>query len=820
MEFLRIMRGAKTLLPLCLLALPDVGAQAMDKIAPDAGKFIVTYQENEIITETFKSDADGGSETEAEAKSGGVTQKFHISLKARQGRVSKIVTEAKPGGKFTLEVNGAIGKLTTDLAPKAKEVKLPANLYPFATIAAPHLLANVVAAYDKGKGGAQTFDFVYANVLGPQGVIQGKLTLTSQGAKPRQIGGKTVPVVRYVVGLPTPVGEQEMELATDTNGRVLMLSMATQKIYAARDGYQELTQPDTPTDPTLSKPTHEVKKETVKIAMRDGVKLTADVYRPAEDGKYPVILQRSCYGRTKALEATSYAKRGYVFVSQDVRGKFDSEGAWKPFVNEARDGYDSVEWCASQPWSTGNVGMIGGSYLGFVQWAAARENPPHLKCLIPIVSPPDPFFNVPYAFGAFLLQSDTWWTAIVEGKGMNSIPTYSSLAPFKTLPVSDVDKAVFGHHVDFFQEWLRHPTNDAYWQQVNFNDRMKTMPDIPALHVSGWFDGDGIGTKRNYAAMAAAHPNQRLIYGPWSHAVNTSTKIGTLNFGPQSARDLDTLYLRWFDHWLKGVDNGVDREKPVEAFLMGHNEWRQFTAWPPKEATETRWYFHSAGHANADKSDGKLSLSKPSAEEKPDHFTYDPAHPYIPGDEETAVKADANAKNVKNIQNAKTSQKDSTTRKDEATTGDSDAHILTYTTDALEKEVIVAGPIEVHLAASTSARDTDWFAMLQDIGPDGKALNLCQGIIRARFRNGFEKAVLLTPGEIADYTLDLWALGNVFQKGHKIRVIASSSCFPLYDRNLNTGDNNGTTTKMVIAHQTVLHDDAHLSYLSLPTLAE
>lgn len=718
----------------------------------------------------------------------------------------QIVADAKPGGKFTLDVNGTSGKLATDLSPKVKDVKLPALLYPFASVNAPHLAAGLVAAYDKGKGGSQAFDIVYAHVLSPQGLIQGKVTVTSLGAKPRRIGGKTVPVVRYGISVPTPVGDQEMELATDDSGRLLMVSMATQKLYAVRDGYQELTQPDIPTDPTLSKPTHTVRKETVKIAMRDGVKLTADVYRPDEEGKFPVILQRTCYGRTKALEAMSYAKRGYVFVTQDVRGKFDSEGAWKPFVNEARDGYDSVEWCAAQSWSTGKVGMIGGSYLGFVQWAAARENSPHLKCLIPIVSPPDPFFNIPYAYGAFFLLPNVWWTAIVDGKGMNSIPTYTSIAPFKTLPVMDVDKAVLGHHVDFFQEWLRHPTNDAYWDQVNFNNRMKTMPDIPALHISGWFDGDGIGTKRNYAAMTAAgHPNQHLVYGPWSHAVNTSTKIGTMDFGPQSVRDLDTLYLRWFDHWLKGVDNGIEKEKPVEAFLMGRNEWRQFTAWPPPQATRTKWYFHSGGHANADKSDGKLSLSKPSASEKPDRFTYNPAKPYIPGDMEMAVKEGEDAKNA---QPAK------------PTPSDSDSQLLTYTTDALQKDVIVAGPIEAHLTAATSARDTDWFVMLQDIRPDGKALNLCQGILRARFRKGFEKAVLLTPNEVAEYTIDLWALGNVFQKGHKIRVLASSSCFPLYERNLNTGDNNGTTTKMVTAHQTILHDNAHLSYLTLPTLKD
>ena len=800
MRHARLTGGALTALFLSLLPL---SVRAADKIAPDEGKYIVTIQENEIIKGTFKTDSEGGSECDAEAKSGAASQTFHISVKGRQGKVLRIATEAKPGGKFTLEVNGTMGKLATDIAPQAKDVRLPANFYPFASVTAPYLLANVVAAYDKSKGGAQAFEVVYANTIGPQGVIQAKLTLTGLGAKPRLIGGKTVAIARYSVSIPTPVGEQEMELATDDNGRILMLSMATQKLFAVRDGYQELTQPEIPSDPTLSKPTHTVKKETLKIAMRDGVKLTADVYRPDGDGKFPVILQRTCYGRTGALEATSYAKRGYVYVAQDVRGKFDSEGVWKPFVNEARDGYDSVEWCAAQSWSNGKVGMIGGSYLGFVQWAAARENPPHLTCLIPIVSPPDPFFNVPYAYGAFFLQPNVWWTAIVDGKGMNSIPTFTSLKPFKTLPVTDVDKAVLGHHVDFFQEWLQHPTNDAYWDQVNFNTRMKTMPDIPALHISGWFDGDGIGTKRNYAAMTAAgHPNQHLVYGPWSHAVNTSTKIGPLDFGPQSVRDLDTLYLRWFDHWLKGVDNGTEKEKPVEAFLMGRNEWRQFTAWPPKEAMQTRWYFHSSGHANADKSDGKLSLSKPSAEENSDRFTYDPAKPFIPGGEENAAKQSDDAVSAAH------------------SSSDRDPQALTYTTDALLKDVVVAGPIELHLAASTSAKDTDWFAMLQDIGPDGRAINLCQGIIRARFRKGFVKPVLLTPNEVADYTIDLWALGNVFQKGHKIRVLASSSCFPLYDRNLNTGDNNGTTTRMAVASQTILHNNAHPSYLVLPTLAE
>lgn len=797
----------RNLIILCALAVMPLGtARADDKILSDEGRFTISVQETELGTTKFKSDADGGSESDVTIKQSTFVQKIHLSVKAKQDRITSITTEAHPGGTLTLDVDTANrlkGKMTLDLKPPVvKDVTLPARIHPYAEVLAPHLYRSILAAYDRSKGGAQIFDIVNVLRPGPKGIIQDKITLSSLGAKSRLIGGKSVIIARYGLGINSPVGQQEMELVTDTEGRVLMLSMATQKIYVVRDGYQELTQPEAPTDPTLSKPTYTIKKETVKITLRDGVKLTADVYRPDKDGKFPVILQRTPYGREKAFEATAYAKRGYVFVAQDVRGKFDSEGEWKPFVNEAHDGFDSVEWCAAQSWSTGNVGMIGGSYLGFVQWAAARENPPHLKCLIPIVSPPDPFFNIPYAYGAFFLWGDVWWTAIVEGKGMNAIPKFTDLALFKTLPVSDIDKAVLGHHVPFFQTWLKHNTDDAYWQQVDFNAAMKSLPRLPALHISGWFDGDGIGTKRNYAAMTdSGHADQHLIYGPWTHAVNTSTKIGELDFGPQSIRDLDTLYLRWFDHWLKGVDNGVEKEKPVEVFLMGSNEWRQFTAWPPKEASLTRWYFHSTGHANADKSDGKLSTDKPSAAEKPDHFTYDPARPLIPTGFEKAIRAGGDTDASAGVEEA-----------------NRDPQALLYTSETLKQDVIVAGPISVHLSAATSALDTDWFAGLMDVGPDGKEMGLCQNIVRARFRKGFAKAVVLKPGENVEYTVDLWATGNTFKKGHKIRVVVSSSFFPLYDRNLNTGDNNGTTTKMVIAKQTIYHDNAHLSYIVLPTL--
>lgn len=772
-------------------------------IKPDSGKFTVILQENEVAVETFKITADG-SEYDQKLSLAGQTVNLHNSTKIKNGVLTELTSGVGEGNKFLLTVAGDKSKIKIgEMA--AKDVKLPARLYP-ADPLTPHFFAYLVAAYDAKKGGTQKFDTVNTRSLGPNGVpIQMAFKLTAAETKARQIAGKTVQVSHYTLAAGSPIGDVDSDLYTDAEGRVLYWIMATQKLYAVRAGYEELAKPETPADPTLSQPTYKVKiEQKVMVAMRDGVKLAAEVYRPDAPGAFPVILQRTCYGRENAQEASSYAKRGYVFVAQDVRGRGDSAGEFHPLVFEPKDGYDSVEWCAGQPWSNGNVGMIGASYLGYVQWAAAREGNKHLKCLIPIVSPTDAMFNFPYAHGAFLLLSDLWWTNAVRGKTLNiEAPDkmLNNLELMKTLPVTDIDKKVFGTHIPFFQEWLRHSSNDAYWQQVSFTDRTKEIGPIPVLHVSGWFDGDGIGTKLNYAAMTkAGYPNQKLIYGPWTHALNTSTKIGTTDFGPESLRDLDTLYLRWFDHWLKGVDNGIDREPPVEVFLMGENKWRSFSAWPPKEAQMTRWYFHSKGHANAEKSDGTLSTGAPASVESTDRYTYDPTKPFIPlallRPKEAGQGLDAAWMDPKNP----------------------DPNVLTYTSDALAQDQVVAGPISVHLAAATSAKDTDWFTVLEDVGPDGKGITLVRGILRARFHSSFEKPTLLTPGAIGEYTIDLWTVGNVFKKGHRIRVYLTSSCFPLYDRNLNTGADNETTTATIVAKQTIYHNAAHPSYLVLPTL--
>lgn len=794
-----------SLLALALFALPCCAAPAHADtvVATDAGTFTVKLQDTTIATDSFHTSASACSYDEQITL--GSKVKLHAVLTFKRSRLVQAVAEAGSHGTMDLRLDGAKGMISLD-GGAAKPITVPSPAIPFGNLT-PHLYAYAIAAYDQKKAGPQKLTLLATEIAGKPGgsMVTVGATLNLTGTTQRQIGIKALTVRKYAFTLAGTVGNVDTEIDTDTDGRILLWKVPGQGVTATRSGYEALARADGPEDPLLSKPIYSVKKQTnVRVRMRDGVELAADVYLPDAPGKYPVILERTPYGRSLALDADRYARRGYAVVAQDVRGRGDSNGGFQPFVNEAQDGYDTVEWCAAQPWSTESVGMIGASYGGFVQWAAAREGSSHLKCLVPIVSPPDPFFNVPWAFGELFLAPDLWWVQVVDGKALNitdPMKTMGNLTAMMTLPLTDVDKKLLGHHVAFFQEWLRHSTDDAYWDKVDFDRRLAHIGPLPALHVSGWFDGDGIGTKLNYAAMVdSGHANQRLIYGPWSHAVNTTSKIGPIDFGPQSLRDLDTLYLRWFDHWLKGVDNGVNREAPVEAFLMGTNVWRSFSQWPPRQAHVEHWYLHSDGRANADHTDGWLSPEAPSSGEKPDRYAYDPAKPFVPGALRSASESKKDAGEL-DLSGPETS-----------------ADVLRYTSQPMAAALTVAGPISLHLCAASSARDTDWFAALFDVRPDGKVMGLCQGILRARFRASFTHPTLLKPGVPEEYTIDLWALGNVFQKGHRLQVIVTSSCFPTYARNLNTGGDPATDTKMVIARQTVYHVPGRESYLELPVL--
>jgi putative CocE/NonD family hydrolase len=326
-----------------------------------------------------------------------------------------------------------------------------------------------------------------------------------------------------------------------------------------------------------------------------------------------------------------FAQRGYVFVLQDCRGKNESEGVFYPWINEAADGYDTQEWCALQPWSNGNLGTIGESYQAKLQWLAAALQNKHLKTMVSIVPDPDPFLNFPYWNGALFLYAAVWSFVLVNGRRNQLLPPYPDLEKMlRHLPLMELEK-VFGRKSAWWRDWLEHARYDEYWKRISCQDKYHRVR-VPVLHITGWYDLDGLGSHLNFMGMRRegatrlARENQKLIVGPWPHTVNTSKKIAGINFGGDAIIDLNAKILRWFDHWLKGVDTGITREPPVEIFVMGKNAWRSEREWPLKRAIPTKYFFHSDGAANGDSGGGTLDTIPPGGE-PPDRFAYDPGDP-------------------------------------------------------------------------------------------------------------------------------------------------------------------------------------------------
>ncbi|MEZ4585049.1 MAG: CocE/NonD family hydrolase [Gemmatimonadales bacterium] len=343
----------------------------------------------------------------------------------------------------------------------------------------------------------------------------------------------------------------------------------------------------------------------VRVPMRDGVTLSADVYRPAGSAKVPTILVRTPYDNGTAPNVASgklWAGRGYALVLQDVRGRGESDGTFYPLATEADDGYDTIEWIARQPWSDGKVGMMGGSYLGWVQMYAAIAKPPALKALIPIVTPPDPDRNFPVQHGAYGPATISWLAA-VSGKTMQDISQHDLRATYSHLPLYEADQ-LLGRTLAAWRDWLDHPVRDEYWEKLAFQKALAQV-DVPMLHVSGWYDDVLVGTTENYDLMKEK-PNQFMLIGPWGHQVNRSRKLGQIDFGPEAVINLDSLYLRWFDRWLKDVDNGVERDPKVRIFVMEENRWREEREWPLARARMVKFYLKSGGSANSRLGDGRL----------------------------------------------------------------------------------------------------------------------------------------------------------------------------------------------------------------------
>jgi uncharacterized protein len=548
----------------------------------------------------------------------------------------------------------------------------------------------------------------------------------------------------------------------------------------------------------------------VRVKMRDGVFLVADIYRPQAEGKFPVIMTRTPYNRKDPTTGNYLASYGYVVIQQDTRGRFDSGGEFYPFKSEMNDGYDTIEWAAGLPYSDGRVGMYGGSYVGATQMLAAASNPPHLAGIFPYVTAAEYYEGWTYEGGALMQWFASSWSSglAVDTLQRKTSGLIRSKEWVEKLPVEDYRMLNLPSIADvtpYFRDWVEHETNDDFWRAVKVSDHYGEMK-IKALHSGGWHDIFSGGSIRNYidlrkkAPTAEARDGQRLLMGPWAHAATSSEgKIGDVTFGKQAVLNMNETILKWYDYVLKGKQNEFATGKPVRIFVMGDNVWRDENEFPLARTEYTKYYLHSSKGANSAGGDGALSTVMPKAE-KADAFDYDPANPvptiggrlccgagYSPGPFD---------------------QRSNEGRSD----------VLVYSTPPLDQDLEVTGFITAELYATTSAADTDFTAMIVDVDPSGYARYLGDGIIRARYRNSTAKAEPIEGGKLYKYTIDLWATSNVFKAGHRIRVYISSSNFPRFNRNLNTGEKTFGATRMEKARQTIYHDAEHPSAIVLPVI--
>ena len=547
----------------------------------------------------------------------------------------------------------------------------------------------------------------------------------------------------------------------------------------------------------------------VRVRMRDGVSLVADIYRPKVEGKLPVLLTRTPYNRRDPATGMSLASHGYVVILQDTRGRFDSEGEFYPFRHEANDGYDTVEWAAGLPYADGRVGMFGGSYVGATQMLAASSNPPHLTGIFPYVTAMEYYEGWTYEGGALMQWFASSWTSGLTEDTIRRKTTALNRSRqwVEQLPADEYrlfNLPVAADIAPYFRDWVEHESNDDYWRTIKVSDWYGKM-NIKALHAGGWHDIFSGGSIRNFIRLQKEAPSQearagqRLMMGPWAHAATSPEgKIGDVTFGRQAVLDMNGTIVKWYDFVLKGKQNEFATDAPVKIFVMGDNAWRAEKEFPLARTSYTKYYLHAGTGARSAAGDGVISTVAPK-NEKPDTYEYDPASP---------VRTIGGRLCCGGLPPGPFDQSPNESRTD----------VLVYSTPPLQRDVEVTGFITAELYAATSAADTDFTAMIVDVDPAGYARYLGDGIIRARYRNSTEKPEPIEPGKINKYTIDLWATSNVFKAGHRIRVYISSSNFPRFNRNLNTGEKTFGGTRMLKAQQTIYHDAEHPSAIVLPII--
>ena len=541
-----------------------------------------------------------------------------------------------------------------------------------------------------------------------------------------------------------------------------------------------------------------VKRLHVPVPMHDGIRLSANVFLPAETGRFPTILVRTPYNKGEDLlpNFRSFLEHGYAMVVEDARGRYESEGAFDPFGQEPKDGNDTLNWIARQPWSDGKIGMLGGSYLGIVQWKAALLNNPHLKAIAPVVSGSDDYRDRYYSTGgAFQLGHRLLWISEnLRAPGFEPLDFNSYV---RTLPLRRADLAATGQRADTFQKALNHPAYDAFWRSVSTREHIDQI-HVPVFSVGGWYD---CFVESDLAAFSALRRNSnvhRIVIGPWPH--NMSVKFANVDLGKDSGAPIRRLQIEWFDQWLKSKDTPIMSSPPAHIFVMGANRWIDEREWPPAQAKMTSFYLTSRGAANTLDGGGSLD-DRPSRRSQPERFEFDPANP-VP------TLGGATCCNPKVFAWGPMDQRPIERRSD----------VLVFSTPPLREDLEVIGPIRVVLYAASSAPDTDFTAKLVDVFPDGEARNLTDGILRLRYRDSLEKPQLAVPGQVYALNIDAGVTGNVFLKGHRVRLEISSSNFPRFDRNPNTGKPIADETVLRKAGQIIYHDRLHPSRLILPVI--
>ena len=535
------------------------------------------------------------------------------------------------------------------------------------------------------------------------------------------------------------------------------------------------------------------RRYNVRVPLRDGITLAADLVLP-EGRPAPAVVLRTPYGRSgerQSERAGKFARGGYAYVLVDVRGRGDSDGSFVPYRNDGPDGADVIDWVAAQDWCDGAVATHGGSYPGRIQWLTALHRPAALAAMVCLVTPSDPFVEWPTGVPD---PMTVHWFRLTDGRAMQYTGDTDWMSVYAHRPLLTMDEAA-GFVSPNWREEVQHTTLDDWWEPVRYQHRIGEL-DLPVLHISGWYDDEEIGTPANFAAMVAAgRGGQRLLMGPWGHQINSSRVIGEVDFGPDALVDLDGAVLAFLDEHVKGSEP-AEPAAPARIFVMGANEWRDEPSWPPPYVAETALYLSSDQAANSVYGDGRLSAAPPEGGREADAWVHDPDRPvpFITGAGSAQIGGPDDYYGVQ-------------------TRGD----VLVYDGEPLTEPIEVIGPVRLTAHVSTSAADTDVMAMLLDVHPNGFAQRLCDGMARLRYRSGFAREDLITPGDVYEVSVVMWDTCLRLEPGHRLRLQVASSAFPKVDVNLGTGGDMVTETKGVIANNQLWHTAARPSRLTLHT---